>query len=93
MKQLFSIILFFFTYNMIFSQVPIKKKVFKYSYDDAGNRTMRQYINADPCPAHPDCSSRKRNDTLVDSLFNIAQNIEITLPKTPTEKIELRWNG
>lgn len=74
--------------NTMYADV-IAKKVFKYSYDNAGNRIKREYIYASPCPGNPNCRT-KPNDTMkqktLDSLFVIAQNIEIKLPETPTEK-------
>lgn len=68
---------------------PSKTKLFTFSYDNAGNRIKRTYALLDPCPGNPDCLLRKanRDSVTVDSLFAIAQNIEIELPKTPTEKL------
>lgn len=69
-----------------FGADPTSKKVFKYAYDAAGNRTKREYILATPCPGDPRCNERKKNDSILDSLFIIAQDIEIKQPDIPTEK-------
>ena len=80
---LFVIIACCATTNKAYAQAS--KKIFKYSYDATGNRTRREYLGIVNCPT---CEQlRKRNDTLIDSLYAIAQNIEIELPKTPTEKL------
>ncbi len=79
---------------MFNANAQTSKKVFKYSYDATGNRTQRIYVLATPCNgqdptlSHPDCLSRKKDTTISkDSVVAIAQNIEIELPKTPTEKL------
>lgn len=81
--------------TMFNANAQASKKVFKYSYDATGNRTQREYKLATPCnsqnpgiPNDPDCLSRKKDTTIsMDSLLAIAQNIEIVLPKAPTEKL------
>lgn len=90
---LITIAISLFTISKIKAQTPAAKKVFKYSYDNAGNRIKRQYFYATPCNNSnptlndPNCNSRMKNDTILDSLFVIAQNIELKQPETPTEKL------
>lgn len=60
------------------------KMTFTYSYDDAGNRIKRKWTLV----ACPGCRIAKADSTKVlDSLFTIAQDLEIKLPETPTEKL------
>jgi len=59
------------------------KRQFKYGYDAVGNRITRDYSIV--CPS---CRTGKRDSTKVlDSLFEVAQNIEIKLPVVSTEKL------
>lgn len=63
------------------------KMAFYFTYDDAGNRIKREWNLV--CPS---CRTAKTDSTkMLDSLFNIAQNLEIKLPDNPTE--ELKFDG
>lgn len=71
-----------------FGQGPLKKNVYTYTYDNAGNRIMRRWVQL-MCP---NCrNANKDSIQLTDSLYAIAQNLEIKLPPIPTE--ELLYNG
>lgn len=60
------------------------KRNFTYAYDGMGNRITRTYVLL----ACPTCRTAQQDSTKVaDSLFAIAQNTVIELPKILTEKV------
>jgi hypothetical protein len=77
--------------SQVKAQTAASKKIFTFSYDNAGNRIKRVYTLATGCIANPANCRTKPNDSLkqkaLDSLFAIAQDIEIKLPENPTEKL------
>lgn len=83
-----AIFLFFWIFFLgvldVSGQTPTAKKVFTYSYDNAGNRVKREWILL----SCPNCRTYSKDSTKVlDSLYAIAQKADIMMPEKSTETL------